>query len=1659
MPFYFGVMGLIENGKSVFKNNLKTVAVLSGYSTKEIKENPRINILAFAKAFSVTLHQNEFDANSSKDIYIQTLEKLSELPDNNASDLYVRDIQLYGILSFLNNKEFQSFYHTQKFNYDLKSVFGKENYNVLSATQVDLKTNQIKSNSGYIYQPNSTNRITAPCAMPAGPADYPTAIWDPAASTNYGGSITPDMIAIHTMQGSYAGSIGWFKNTSASVSAQYCVRSYDGQVTQMVCNKRKAYHVGNSNALSVGIEQEAYEEEGLSWFTNAMYTSVANLINFISTSENVQKLKMYQGPPVSGLLPLSNTCYKIKGHQNYPSNTHVDPGPYFDWERLYRMVNPLPALSFSSTALSGTFYDAGGAAGNYADAAHNTFLIDPVTTNPIRVTFSSWNVEATNDYLFIYDGTDNNGRLIGKYSSNPGTITAYSGAVFFEFRSDCSTNYSGWVANWTTDASAPSCQAPVNLSATAQALTANLSWNTVAGASSYDIRYKTTIESSWTNKTTTSVSFLATGLEANAIYQWEVRSRCGTDSSGWVGGYFNTDKPGNTLQGTAAYSATSCSGDFRDSGGKLGGYTNREDWTYTIQPAGATSVTLNFSSFETETTNDILRVYNGASTSSPLIGTYSGTTSPGTIISTGGAITFRFTSSSWTVKNGWDATWSCTGGASVTNPITELQNLQEWYTGNFTLQFKDSVTCASGLKSRFYNIANYNGSAYRSNNSNGFFYDDFSNTSIHSDWTTNTGTWSINSNTLYQSDQVLTNTNIYAPLTQTNQSYLYHFKMKLNGSGTNKRAGLHFFCDNPTQSNRGNSYMVYFRDDNNTVQIYKCTANVISAPLTSDAATIPTNTWFDVKITYDATTGIIVVYKDDVQVSTYTDAAPFTSGSYISFRSAECEAYYDNFIVYKSRTSSPAVSAGFASTNDVHIENINPTTEAVEINAVILDNCSKWSALETGLTNIDFTAPKDTFHVNDGIAADIEISSESTNFYANWTPSSDTNSAVINYFYQIGTTPGGNNLVALTDNGTSTFIALTGLSLVNGTTYYITVIAKNGAGLLSNPVTSDGVLINSACAALPSTSINISPQYNNWVTNDFTASYSDATGCSCPLKYSFYNVSDYNGTEWRSNNTKGFFTDNFDNGVINPAWSLPAGYGTWSNVVGQLIQTDETLSNTNIYAAVTQIAAEVYLYEWTAVLDGVGGNRRAGLHFMCDNPTWPNRGNSYFVWFRADQDNMQIYKTSGATSATNVFGSVLYQVPLDVQVGVPYNYKVIYNPATGTITVFRDDIYIGQWTDPSPLTTGNSISCRTGNSKIAYDDIRVYKKRNTTTLVDVGNSGELRYTNPDSSTAAGNIRTILLDTCKHFSTPAEKDINIDTTMPAIITPVNDGTGADEDITNGATTLFGNWPASTDVNSTIIYYEYAIGTRVGDSNIVNWTNTGLNTSFTASGLSLLNDTIYYITVRARNGAGLYSVVSVSDGIKAALLLPVELVSLNGKYSENKIELKWVTVSETNTKEFIIERSNNGINFSEIGTIDATGFSNNVINYDYNDNTILPNQPVYYYHLKIVDLDGSYSYSSIVVISIHPVTVNSIRYYPNPFTDNLSIQFQLTASKNISIHLTDYSGKEILTKKYTANEGTSVIQLNELSALSNGIYFIQVYDNENGVVLSTEKVIKQ
>ena len=125
-----------------------------------------------------------------------------------------------------------------------------------------------------------------------------------------------------------------------------------------------------------------------------------------------------------------------------------------------------------------------------------------------------------------------------------------------------------------------------------------------------------------------------------------------------------------------------CSGFFYDSGGSVSDYGNGENKTVTFCSNSGNSIQFNFTTFATAP-GDILRVYDGPDTSSPLIGAYSAGLAPGIIYSSGTCLTFNFTSNASIPFTGWEATISCICAPVIISSLNPINDVCEGSTVNY----------------------------------------------------------------------------------------------------------------------------------------------------------------------------------------------------------------------------------------------------------------------------------------------------------------------------------------------------------------------------------------------------------------------------------------------------------------------------------------------------------------------------------------------------------------------------------------------------------------------------------------------------------------------------------------------------------------------------------------------------------------------------------------------------------------------------------------------------------------------------------------------------------------------------------------------------------------------------------------------------------------
>lgn len=157
-----------------------------------------------------------------------------------------------------------------------------------------------------------------------------------------------------------------------------------------------------------------------------------------------------------------------------------------------------------------------------------------------------------------------------------------------------------------------------------------------------------------------------------------------TTAAGWKATYTSVRVP-VYCSGTTTY--TTASGVVSDGSG-TNDYGSNSHCSWLITPEGAYTVTLNFTAFNTEATNDVVNVYDGNSEDAPLLGSFSGNTIPSSITSSGGAMFIQFVTNNNTTAAGWSAYYTSYAPYSTTG-ITKYET---WFDNNYKNKTSVSVS-------------------------------------------------------------------------------------------------------------------------------------------------------------------------------------------------------------------------------------------------------------------------------------------------------------------------------------------------------------------------------------------------------------------------------------------------------------------------------------------------------------------------------------------------------------------------------------------------------------------------------------------------------------------------------------------------------------------------------------------------------------------------------------------------------------------------------------------------------------------------------------------------------------------------------------------------------------------------------------------------------
>ena len=339
---------------------------------------------------------------------------------------------------------------------------------------------------------------------------------------------------------------------------------------------------------------------------------------------------------------------------------------------------------------------------------------------------------------------------------------------------------------------------------------------------------------------------------------------------------------------------------------------------------------------------------------------------------------------------------------------------------------------------------------------------------------------------------------------------------------------------------------------------------------------------------------------------------------------------------------------------------------------------------------------------------------------------------------------------------------------------------------------------------------------------------------------------------------------------------------------------------------------------------------------------------------------------------------------------------------------------------------GKSLEFKPENTVHAFTQTFSIKTSNKGTIAEIkeasgagylsiNNSGQLQYISPKTGTITGTIQ------------------------------VNDNAWHTISLTHyyarGETILYADNTAQGSLSEKLVISQINIGAlgNTGSLLVKDWFfhRSGMNAdeiNALSNGTLLKSSLELYAPLDGKTTVTADSLINLAQSTNtisaAQAVLPLNLKSFSAKPENDAIRLDWQTANEVNVLGFVVERKQESSEFSAISPLLHGGSSL----YSYIDKDITTSNPVYY-RLKLIDRDGSYTYSTIIISKITGFETAEFSVFPNPFTDDLTVC--INNSKKGTITLGDLNGNSL--RKVNTNSVRNTLNLQDLN---RGTYILNI-----------------
>lgn len=367
---------------------------------------------------------------------------------------------------------------------------------------------------------------------------------------------------------------------------------------------------------------------------------------------------------------------------------------------------------------------------------------------------------------------------------------------------------------------------------------------------------------------------------------------------------------------------------------------------------------------------------------------------------------------------------------------------------------------------------------------------------------------------------------------------------------------------------------------------------------------------------------------------------------------------------------------------------------------------------------------------------------------------------------------------------------------------------------------------------------------------------------------------------------------------------------------------------------------------------------------------------------------------ASSVTNTNRCGTITANLPAGSITSATTQVTVAYNNAMNlTITLYEDGQPV---VSQSGLTGNNSVNLNVAN--------RLYAGNGSTTgVLTIG---------------------VQENSQEEIICPANYYVQPSCTAPAAPT-VSPATA--QTVAAGSTITF-------TVHSPIVGVFYTVSDQTTGRELAPgvWATSTADFTMTTTAVNSAVNAVVKAVQLASNGE-----VCVGATNRNITILPVTLLRFSCKKTGGTHQLIWTTSQEINTDRFEVERSTDGATFTMLGQVRALGRG---ADYQYED--LAPAKGSNFYRLRMVDVDGQFKYSPVVVLQSNGGSLLLGQVGPNPFRDRVAVSFQMGAAQLVTVSLVDANGKIVAQRQVKATAGNNQLTLESLGRQSAGLYLVQV-----------------